>query len=93
MRPKASKPFVANDDLFLEFALTCRSSGITASDYLGLTGIEAFNINHAVMARLTFLDIERAEQERKMLAYEIARATWGNGDNQADYGEAFAMVS
>lgn len=45
------------------------------------------------MARLTFLDIERAEQERKMLAYEIARATWGNGDNQADYGEAFAMVS
>lgn len=59
--------------MFLEFALTCRESGIPASEWLEMTGADAFSINHAVMRRCATYDLAKD----KILAHQLAKASWG----------------
>lgn len=53
--------------------------------------MEAIDIDNAVTLRLLFYDREERQKDRKLLAYELSKATWGTGGgddpfSDEDYG-------
>lgn len=55
-----------------------RDTGVPASQHLGIKDeVAALNFNLAVSYRLFLL----REEERKDMGYQLAKATWGDGNN------------
>lgn len=70
----ASTPFVASDNEFLWFCLTCRESGIAASVRLGIEDeVRAFDIDNACSLRLLRFDTQIAKQNARLIAYEVSK--------------------
>lgn len=78
MRPKASNPFVANDEMFLAFSIMCRESGIAASKRLKIQSpVTAADLDMAVAVRLTVFDNEVRHTSAKLIAYEVGKMLGG----------------
>jgi hypothetical protein len=82
VRPEASKPFVSNDDAFLAFALTVRSSGIAGSIRLGIESeVTAMDLDNAVTIRLMLFDNGVRKATAKLTAYEVGKLLLGSKDD------------
>lgn len=91
MRLRASRPFVRNENEFLAFALTVRSSGIAGSVRLGIKDqLLAYDLDSAVALKLNQYDEKQMKNAAKLTIYELAKA-W-NGGEENDYDESSAEV-
>jgi hypothetical protein len=53
--------------------------------------VEAIEIDNAVTLRLLFYDRDEREKERKNLAFEISKATWGSGESEDPLFDDFGV--
>lgn len=89
MRPKASIRFLANDNEFLWFCLTVRTSGIAASVRLGIKDeVRALDIDNAASLRLLQFDTDVMKQSARLIAYEVSKI-FGSGESDDD-GEKYS---
>ena len=88
MRLTASRPFVRNDDEFLQLCLTSRTSGIPASQRLNVRdGIAAWALDDAVSLRLLHWDNEVKRNDARIMA----NAIWGGDSGESDDYEGEAI--
>ncbi len=81
MRPLASTPFLKDDNAFLTFSLTCRSSTQTAGEWLEIKDpVLALSLQNAVTLRLLMFDTECRKTDAKRIAYEVSKI-FGDGKN------------
>jgi hypothetical protein len=85
VRLRASRPFVQNENEFLAFALTVRSSGIAGSVRLGIKDpLLAYDLDNAVALRLVQYDQTQLKHAAKLTIYELAKAWNGNDDDDPE---------
>lgn len=80
-QPKGWIPFLLSKDEFLWFCLTCRESGVRASERLEIADkVVAWDLENAVTYRLLKFDNEKQKQMAKMIAYEVSKI-FGDGSD------------
>ena len=81
-----------NDDEFLWFCLTVRTSGIAGSQRLNIDDdIVAFDLDNAVSLRLLKFDRAVAENQARLIAYEVSKI-FGDSDSDMSSGDSDIQI-
>lgn len=88
-QPKGWGTFIQNDDAFRWFCLTCRDTGIAASERLHIGDeVSALDFDNAVSLRLLRFDAQRAKHHANL----VAQATWGKKEDILDATELHPLA-
>lgn len=93
VEPIRSRPFVSDEnENFLWFCLTVKTSGIAGSKRLQIQDeMVAWDLDNAVAFRLLIFEREVAEQQAKLIAFEVSKI-FGDGSGEGDTGDNDAGV-